>query len=121
MLLCFTALVVVNATPVWLVALVVARDADVRRYVRECLRERPDLRVVEAATTSAAMAASSGQSPDLLVVDETESTIVKALPGVRAIVITDDVPRDEADRRVRFVARPFSAEVMQTEISRLLR
>ena len=36
--------------------LVVAAEADLRRYVRECLRERTDLRVLEAATVAAAVA-----------------------------------------------------------------
>ena len=35
-----------------LTVLVVAAEADLRRYVRECLRERTDLRLLEAATVT---------------------------------------------------------------------
>ena len=38
-----------------LTVLVVAAEADLRRYVRECLRERTDLRLLEAATVAEAV------------------------------------------------------------------
>jgi hypothetical protein len=103
--------------------LVVAAEADFRGYVRECLRERVDLRVLEAATVTAAVALATERSPDVLVADEPESDIVATLWKVRAIVIVDDVPRDEValEARVRLLARPFTAEGLLAEVGELLR
>jgi hypothetical protein len=39
-----------------LTALIVAADADVRRQVRECLRAHSDLRILDAATLTEALA-----------------------------------------------------------------
>src|SRR5687768_1324105 len=75
-----------------LTVLVVAAEADLRRYVRECLRERADLRLLEAATVTAAVALAAFYSPQLLVVDEPQSDVVVTLPELRAIVIVDDIP-----------------------------
>jgi len=44
----------------WRTVLVVAAESDVRRYVGECLRERTDLRLVEAATVAAAELGATG-------------------------------------------------------------
>ena len=102
--------------------LVVAAEADVRRYVGECLRERTDLRLVEAATVSAAVALAASYSPALLIVDEPEGDVVAVLIQLRAIVIVDDVPRGAAatGKRVRLLARPFTAEGLLAEVGELL-
>src|SRR3954470_2960782 len=55
-----------------LTVLVVAAEPDVRRYVRECLRERTDLRVLDAETVTAAVMLAAHHSPELLIVDEPE-------------------------------------------------
>jgi len=39
-----------------LTVLIVAADEDVRRYARECLRARTDLRILDAATIAEALA-----------------------------------------------------------------
>lgn len=106
----------------WRTVLVVAAEADVRRYVGECMRERTDLRVVEAATVPAAVALAASYSPALLVVDDPERDAVAALEQVRAIVIVDDVPRGAPPpgQRVRLLARPFTAEGLLAEVSELL-
>lgn len=105
-----------------LTVLVVAAEADLRRYVRECLRERTDLRLVEAATVGAAVALAADESPAFLVVDEPERDVVARLSLLRAIVIVDDVPRGSAasGARLRLLARPFTAETMLGEVGRLL-
>lgn len=102
--------------------LVVAAEADLRRYVRECLRERTDLRVLEAATVTAAVTLAAHHSPELLVVDEPASDVLVTLSQLRAIVIVDDVPHGEpASRaRVRPLARPFTAEGLVAEVGQLL-
>src|SRR5215213_1033441 len=62
-----------------LTVLVVAAEADLRRYVRECLRERTDLRLLDAATVAAAVALAAHQLPKLLVVDEPERDVLVPL------------------------------------------
>jgi hypothetical protein len=104
-----------------LTVLVVAAEADFRRYVRECLRERRDLRVVEAATVTAAIALAAGSSLDLLVVDAPEGDVVAVLTPLRAIVIVDDVPQGiPAGSRVYLLARPFTAEGLVAKVRQLL-
>ena len=105
-----------------LTVLVVAAEADLRRYVRECLRERTDLRVLEASTVAGAVTLSASASPGLLVVDAPERDVLTALPELRAVMIVDDVPRDASasEARVRLLARPFTAGGLVEEVSRLL-
>jgi hypothetical protein len=103
-------------------ALVVAAEADLRRYVRECLRERIDLRLLEAATVIAAVTLAAYYSLAFLVVDERESEVLAALPQLWAIVIVDDVPHGApaSGTRRRLLARPFTAEELLAEVSQLL-
>lgn len=105
-----------------LTVLVVAAEADLRRYVRECLRERTDLRVLEASTVAGAVALAESDSLDLLVVDAPERDILALLVQLRAIVIVDDVSRHApaSGSRVRPLARPFTAEGLVAEVGRLL-
>jgi hypothetical protein len=105
-----------------LTVLVVAAEADLRRYVRECLRERTDLRLFEAATVTAAVALAAYHSPELLVVDEPERAVLVTLPQLRAIVIVDDVPHGApgVGTRRRLLARPFTAEGLVAEVGQLL-
>ena len=102
--------------------LVVAAEADLRCYVRECLRERSDLRVIEAATVSAAVTIAADRSPDLLVVDEPEREVLAPLSHLRAVIIVDDVPRGAPalGARVRPLARPFTAERLVAEVGQHL-
>src|SRR5262245_66478829 len=72
-----------------LTVLVVAAEVDLRRYVRECLRERTDLRLLEAATVSTAVTLAVDHSPEFLVVDEPERDILTTLSQLRAIIIVD--------------------------------
>lgn len=105
-----------------LTVLVVAAETDLRRYIRECLRERTDLRLLEAATVAAAVALAARDAPALLVVDDRERHVLLSLSEVRAIVIVDDVPHEPAaaGARVRLLARPFTAERLMEEVRRLL-
>ena len=104
-----------------LTALVVAAEADVRRYVGECLRTRADLRVVEAATTRAATEFASRTPPDFLVVDDSDG--LEGLSHFRTIVIVDDIPygAPATTPRTRLLGRPFSAEQLTAEVDELLR
>ena len=105
-----------------LTVLVVASEADFRRYVRECLRVRSDLRLLEAATVAEALMLAGAYSPELLVVDEPESHVLSTLSQLRAIVIVDDMPRGapSAGDRVRLLARPFTGEGLVREVAQLL-
>jgi hypothetical protein len=89
--------------------------------VGECLRERTDLRLVEAAT-SRRPSLSRRRTRRRFVVDEPERDVVAALAQLRAIVIVDDVPRGAAAtaERVRLLARPFTAEGLLAEVVDLL-
>lgn len=102
--------------------LVLAAEADVRGYIRECLRERKDLRVVEAATVTAAVGLAAHCSPKFLVVDEPQSGIIATLSTLPAIVIVDDAPHGVPAPRteVRLLARPFAAIGLLAEVGRLL-
>ena len=105
-----------------LTVLVVAAEVDLRRYVRECLRERSDLRLIEAATVSTAVTLAADCSPDLLVVDEPERAVLTTLSQLRAIMLVDDVPRGAPmfGAHVRLLARPFTAERLVAEVGQLL-
>jgi|RhiMetdeSRZDD1v2_1073273.scaffolds.fasta_scaffold26020_7 hypothetical protein len=108
--------------PAGLTVLVVAAEADVRHYVRECLRDRDGVRVLEAETVTAALTIAAHDSPALLVVDAPESEVLVTLSQVRAIVIVDDVPRHAPSFGpwIRFLARPFTGDGLVAEVGRLL-
>ena len=99
-----------------LTVLVVSAEADLCRYVRECLRDRADVRVRDAATIGAAAAVAADGSVSLLIVDARERAILGALPHVRAILIVDDVVDVLPMPRVRFMERPFTAEGLLAEV-----
>ena len=101
--------------------LVVAGEADFRGYVRECLRERTDLRAVEAATVTKAVTLAAECSPVIIVVDEPESEVVAMLQRVWAIVIVDEIPHDAArEERVRLLVRPFTADELLGAVRQFL-
>ena len=102
--------------------LVVAAEADLRRYVGECLRERPALRLVEAATVPAAVALAARHPSACLVVDESERDVLGALAAHRAVLLVDDAPRDAPApaAHIRLLARPFSARELLAEVDGLV-
>ena len=103
------------------IILVVAAEADLRRYVRECLRECTDVLLLEAETIAAALVVMARESPRGLIVDEREGAILMVPSRVRAILLVDAVPRwAPPDARVRLLARPFSADQLLAEVDRLL-
>lgn len=102
--------------------LVVAAELDLRRYVRECLRGYAEVLVLEADSVIAAIIVAERESPALLVVDERAGGIIGALPWLPAILLADEEPRATMpNARLRFVARPFSAERLLAEVEQLLR
>ena len=101
-----------------LTVLVVAAEVDIRRHVRECLRDCAELRVLEAPSVAVALTLDAQARPQLLIVDATQTEVLVALPQARAVVLVDDDPRRDqpTDARVRFLARPFTAEQLLTEV-----
>lgn len=102
--------------------LMVAAEADVRWYVRECLRERPDIRVIEAASVREAVQRAERDAPHLILADGPEADVVVSLPEFRAIVITDEAVAADAppNARVTLLARPFSATALVAAVDGLL-
>jgi hypothetical protein len=97
--------------------LVVAADADVRRYVRECLRDRDDLRVLEAGTIELAERLATLHSPRLLIVDAPEAAVLSVILNVPAVLIADDVPRDVMPNgRIVTLMRPFGGEDLEVVV-----
>jgi len=72
------------------VALVVASDDDERAYVADALRQRPDLAVVVVATVAAALEAAAQRTPRVLVATHDVRVVVRHLPAVAAVVLSDD-------------------------------
>src|SRR4030095_16340484 len=58
-----------SARPSGRTVLVVGAEPDVRRYIRECLRERSDVRVLEAASAADGETIATRDTPDLMIVD----------------------------------------------------
>ena len=102
--------------------LVVAAEPDLRRYVRECLRERTDLRLVEAATVATAVTVAAADFPEFLIVDEPQGEVLLTLSQLRAIMIVDEVPRDEPAKGTRHqpLGREGAGEQPVAEVGLLL-
>ena len=101
--------------------LMVAEDADVRRYVRECLRDRADLRLLEASAVSTAEQLAALHRPQLLIVDARDAAVLSTIADVRALLIADDVPLDAMpDSRVVRLMRPFGRQDLEALIDVLL-
>ena len=108
--------------PVGLTVVVVAAEADVRQYVRECLRDRVDVKILEAASVTEGLTVAAHEPVALLVVDAPERDVLGGLSHIRAIVIVDELPRGARPlgKRIRFLARPFSADGLVAEVTELL-
>ena len=82
-------------------ALVVVSDADERSYVSEALRQRRDLEIVSVGTVAAALEAAARHAPLVLVVTHDERAVVRHLPAVPAVVLSEDVTLAQATIGVR--------------------
>ena len=101
--------------------LVVAGDTDVRRHVRECLRDRADLRVLEAASIGVATRLAALHPPDLLIVDAPDAGILETIVDARAVLMADDVALSTTpDARVAALARPFGRQELEALVDELL-
>jgi len=101
--------------------LVVAADADVRRHVLECLRDRTDFHVLEADTIAMAKRLAALERPELLIVDAPDAAILDAIVDVRSVVMGDDVaPHAMRDGRIITLARPFGGRDLESLVDRLM-
>jgi DNA-binding NtrC family response regulator len=112
----------VRDEPARFTVLVVAPDSDVRWYVGECLRRRRELRVLEAPTVDAGVVLAERDTPNLLIVDESERRILVRMSETRAIVMVDDVQYSPPGwtGAIHILTRPFSADQLLAEVDRLL-
>jgi DNA-binding NtrC family response regulator len=114
--------------------MIIAHDADMRTYIRDCLA-MPWLRTVEAADLVAAEALIEGGAPELLVLDvgsgaATDPTLaeVEAIPGLAGlprVLITDEVLDPEQARTTptgarAVVMKPFNARRLRDDVVRCL-
>jgi len=76
--------------PVKHIALVVASDGDERAYLAELLGRRSDLGVVTVATTAAALDAAARGTPRLVVATHDERAVLRHLPAVPAVLLSED-------------------------------
>jgi DNA-binding NtrC family response regulator len=101
--------------------LVAAADADLRGYVRECLRERTDLRAMEAATPADAANFIEHDTLHLLIVDSRLAALTELLPAVPALLISDGTDGTGAARSwPTRIASPFSERSLLEAVARLL-
>ena len=100
--------------------LVIIEDLDVRQYVRECLRDRVDLELLEAPTAMAEQLTALHR-PQLLIVDAHDAAVLRTVVNVRAVVIADDFPSDTgSNRRIVTLLRPFGGQRLEALIDVLL-
>ena len=101
--------------------LVVAADADVRRHVRECLRDRVDLHVLDAPTVAIAEQLAAAHRPHLLIVDPRDAAVLSAIADVRAVVLMDDVPpHTRPNDRIVTLMRPFGRHDLEALVDQAL-
>jgi len=101
--------------------LVVASEFDLRQYVRECLRDRTDLRAIDATSVVDCVDAVAHVKPILLIVAEAEEAAVRVFPHLLAIlIVNDESGRTSETPRRRILARPFTAERLLAEVVQLL-
>ena len=80
------------------VALVVASDEDEGTYIADALRQRPDLVVVVVATVAAALEAAVHRTPRVLVATHDARAVIRHLPAIAAVLLSDDTAAVEANR-----------------------
>jgi CheY-like chemotaxis protein len=111
-----------------ILVLVADDDADMRLYIRGCLRSRGDIHIIEAADGDEAFALAQTLLPDLIVSD----LVMPGLNGdalcraLKAGADTRDIPfllvSGEARTAYadRFLAKPFNAAGLRAEVNQLV-
>ena len=78
------------------VALVVVSDDDERTYIADALSQRSDLMVIVVATVGAALEATAHRTPRVIVATHDTRVVVRHLPAVAAVLLSDDTSAPEA-------------------------
>jgi hypothetical protein len=74
------------------IAFVVAAVADIRDYVCGSLRQSTSLDVLAIGSVALALDAAGRRTPRVLVAAYAERAVLRHLPGVPAVLLSDDVP-----------------------------
>ena len=111
-----------------ILVLVADDDADMRLYIRGCLRSRGDIRIVEATDGDEAFALAQTLLPDLIVSD-------LVMPGLDGAALCRALKADGRTREIpfllvsgeaqascadRFLAKPFNAAGLRAEVAHLV-
>lgn len=113
--------------------LVISAEADMRTYVRRCLRWHKGIRVVESVDGMAMREDPETAPPDLIIIDVAVADPMRAplragptLARVPLIVITDEEPGDSAARPMggeapgTILVKPFNARQLCGEVELFL-
>jgi hypothetical protein len=100
--------------------LIVARDADMRAYIRDCL-SATGLRLFEASELASPSAANAGHV-DLLIIDLSGLEHGSKIARVPRVLISDEphYAGHVASEIVAVLAKPFNARGLQLEVMRCL-
>jgi hypothetical protein len=104
--------------------LVAVAEDDMRDYIARCLRERPELRVVETTPRTTLLEAVRHASADLLVCDLSLIADSHALlGGTPLLLIGDELPDPfpaSSESRTAVLLQPFNARRLVDAVLRLL-
>jgi len=103
--------------------LVVSFNADLRRYLRECLRDRADTAVLEAPTGADALVTLRSGAVHLVIADEAEAGALLAVPiPIPTIIVATGGAGQPAPTSgaAAFITLPFSATTILAAIDRVL-
>jgi hypothetical protein len=102
--------------------LVVSPNADLRRYVGQCLRQRRGTAVLEAPAAAAALAMLPSVAIHLIVADEGEAGPLLGLAAPGTLVIGDGAAHASAalPGAVGCITPPFSAASLLAAVDRVL-
>lgn len=97
--------------------LIMTRDPDLRRYLRECLAGEGGLHLLEADSAIAALDVARAHALHLLILDADHQAIAPRLPEVPAIVVAEVVLPEPAGDAPFVAARvtlapPFGAQAL---------
>jgi len=109
--------------PIRHMVMLVSPEAELRKHLKACLCDHPKLRLLEATSPTAAASLARELAVHLIITDAKASTVMRALPEVRTILLADQPTHEGmAGRRSRqhVMQRPFSAETLKATVLLLL-
>jgi DNA-binding NtrC family response regulator len=107
--------------------LIIAADADLRRYIADCLSENRELHVAAAGSVADAVVCAQQQPPQLILVDAPNVHTREQFHGTCTIVVVDELPAAaqrvsdaSTTAPVAYITRPFNARSLLELVDRLL-